>query len=194
MLREETINDEEALAIDSSYPTTAYRLFRTRERKIRGDFASSYFEGRSRVTREVEKLFKDEFDQVRSDEESYHRQAQPEAQIKMNFSTTLAPGSEPPPPPPFTFPAPAPTNIAPTNIFGRPSTNFNTFGSLNGQRLERPEPESKSPLEDATGVPERAMSIDSLDDHDPPGHSNSNSVYGDQAAPKGRGRGAKKRR
>lgn len=65
MTREESISDELALDIDSEYPTTAYRLFRAREKRIRG-----YLKG-NKVMKEVEYRFKKELEDIRSDELGY---------------------------------------------------------------------------------------------------------------------------
>lgn len=93
VMRDESITDEEGLDIDSSYPTTAYRLFRTREKRIRGKFemrlpskSSHKYSVMAAVTDEVESLFKDEFDQVRSGEKRNYiinarRQDLPPAEI-----------------------------------------------------------------------------------------------------------------
>jgi len=61
--RGDTITDDEAMAVDFDYITTAYKLFRVRERRIRRMTGS--------VSQEIEENFKDELDVTRAEEKGF---------------------------------------------------------------------------------------------------------------------------
>ncbi|KDR81819.1 hypothetical protein GALMADRAFT_58610 [Galerina marginata CBS 339.88] len=78
--REATITDDEALAVDLNYITTAYRLFRVRERRITKMSAS--------VLLEIEENFKNELDAIRTEEKGFKG---PDVEIAFEFTAPIQP-------------------------------------------------------------------------------------------------------
>lgn len=61
--RHTSISDEEAIELDSDYMATAYKVYRTRERRILQTISS--------VTEEIDNIFNDELEAIQADQKGY---------------------------------------------------------------------------------------------------------------------------